>query len=122
MPRRRRSAQACVEWLRKEAKIDHILLWGRSAGAVACLGYAREAEMRDAPVRGVVADSAFANLSEACEGLFEKRAPALPRAFRRRVLDAAFVEVKRVAGWDPRERRVAACKVSACLTGTRSSS
>ena len=62
--------------------------------------------MRDAPVRGVVADSAFANLSEACEGLFERRAPALPRAFRRRVLDAAFVEVKRVAGWDPRERRV----------------
>ena len=26
---------ACVDWLRKEAKIDHILLWGRSAGAVA---------------------------------------------------------------------------------------
>ena len=97
---------ACVDWLRKEAKIDHILLWGRSAGAVACLGYAREAEMNDAPVRGVVADSAFANLSDACEGLFERRAPALPRAFRRRVLDAAFVEVKRVAGWDPRERRV----------------
>ena len=97
---------ACVDWLRREAKIDHILLWGRSAGAVACLGYAREAEMNDAPVRGVVADSAFSNLREACEGLFERRAPALPRAFRRRVLDAAFVEVKRVAGWDPRERRV----------------
>ena len=97
---------AQVEWLRKEAKIEHILFWGRSAGAVACLGYAREAEMMDAPVRGVIADSAFANLRDACEGLFEKRAPALPRAFRRRVLDAAFVEVKRVAGWDPRERNV----------------
>ena len=56
---------ACVDWLRREAKIDHILLWGRSAGAVACLGYAREAELNDTPVRGVVADSAFANLTPA---------------------------------------------------------
>ena len=28
---------ACVDWLRREAKIEHILLWGRSAGAVACV-------------------------------------------------------------------------------------
>ena len=95
---------ACVDWLRTEAKIQNILLWGRSAGAVACLGYAREAE-KNVKVSGVIADSAFADLAECCEGLFARRAPSLPRAFRRRVLAAAFAEVKKVASWDPLTHR-----------------
>ena len=92
-----------IEWLRKEAKVKDVVLWGRSAGAVACLGVAAELETAGEGVRGVLADSAFSDLGLVCDDLFAAKAPALPRAVRGAVASVAFAEVRRQAGWDPRE-------------------
>ena len=114
---------ACaVAWLKADAKVKDVVLWGRSAGAVACLGYAAEAEASDGPgprVKGVLADSAFSDLGVICEDMFDKKASGVPRVMRSAVASAAYAEVKRVAGWDPRENRaaatVAAIRKTPCL-------
>lgn len=103
---------ACaVKWLKTEAKVRDVVLWGRSAGAVACLGYAAEAEggeageTRGLRVKGVLADSAFADLGTICDDMFERRAASVPKSMRSAVAGVAYAEVARVAGWDPRDNR-----------------
>lgn len=61
--------QALVNFLRKELKIQKIILWGRSMGAVSALRYAET----DPNLKAIVLDSPFANFPDLIKYILNER-------------------------------------------------